>query len=89
MGADLFNLESINKEISVVLHDGISDCFSDVIGTSSDLEWSYNWKSRSVLRLIKHATKEKDSDVVIRVGESGILYINVNSIEFMVMPQVM
>lgn len=87
MGSKMLTLKAINKEVVLELDDGISDTFTDVISTCKSGDWVFSWKTASVLRLLRHAIKTED-EVSIEVGEVGILYVTINGIDFMVMPQV-
>ena len=85
MGSKFLTLNVINNEVILELYDDISDTFTDVIGNFDGGDWSYNWKTNSVLRLLRHAVKTED-EVSIEVGEVGILYITISEIDFMIMP---
>ena len=87
LSPELFTLSGVKDEIIMVLFDGISDSFTNIVGTNNSGDWEYSWKIDSVMRLIKHAIKKEDS-VELGIGKVGILYITVNNLIFMAMPQV-
>lgn len=84
----LFTLSGIKDDIQMELFDGISDTLTDVIGKNTSGDWSFNWEMSSVMKLVRHAIKQEDS-VELGIGGIGILYITVNDLIFMVMPQVL
>jgi len=86
MGSEFIKIKGINKDIIIELFDGISDTFTDRIGSNTSGDWSYQWSTNSILRLAKHAIKSEPV-VEFGIGEQGILYIEVNDLIFMIMPQ--
>ena len=86
MQSDFIKISGINKDIIIELFDGVSDTFSDRLGSNKSGEWSYQWTTNSIMRLAKHAIKT-DPEIELGIGEHGILYIEVNDLIFMVMPQ--
>lgn len=87
LSPELFKLKGEGEDITIELFDGISDNFTDVVGTNSTGDWSYSWRMDSIMKLVKHAIKTSDA-VELGIGKSGILYVAVNELIFMVMPQV-
>lgn len=88
MNSNLINLTGINNEIVIEMLDDGSDAFTDVVANNCEGEWSYNWQTSSVMKLLRQAIKQNDS-VELGIGDVGILYIEVNELIFMVMPQVL
>lgn len=88
MNSTHVSISVINNDMVIELFDGISDSFTDVLSDSCVGNWSYNWMTNSVLKLLKQAIKNNDS-VELGIGELGILYIEVDDLLFMVMPQVL
>jgi hypothetical protein len=84
---NLITIEGDGKDIMFKVHDGISDDFVDVVGTNQTGHWSYNYRRENIQRLIKHAAKYEDS-VDIGITDTGIAYIIVNDITFVLLPQV-
>jgi len=87
MNSNILSITGINNETVIEMFDDGSDSFTDVIADQCSGEWSYDWRTDSVMRLLRHAIKNNDS-VELGVGDMGILYIEVNELIFMVMPQV-
>lgn len=87
LSPELFKLKGEGEDIVIELFDGISDNFTDVVGTNSSGEWSYSWRTDSIMKLVKHTIKSSDA-VELGIGKSGILYIAVGELIFMIMPQV-
>jgi len=88
MSAEVINITGINNEITFELSDGDGDSFTDVVSDECTGDFSFNWQTRSVLKMLKHAIK-KDDYVELGIGELGILYIEVDNLLFMIMPQVL
>lgn len=86
MQSKFIKISGINKDIIIELFDGVSDSFSDRLGDNKSGEWSYQWTTNSIMRLAKHAIKTNPV-IEFGIGEQGILYIEVNDLIFMVMPQ--
>jgi hypothetical protein len=88
MNSEMLSLSGINKDIVLELYDGFSDTLEDVVGSTHNEDWQYNWRMSSILKLLRHQiTKGKMDEVELGIGECGILYIEVGSILFMIMPQ--
>ena len=88
MNSELISISVINNEMVIELFDGISDSFTDILSEHCVGEWSYNWRTDSVMKLLRQAIKNNDS-VELGIGDLGILYVEVNELIFMVMPQVL
>jgi hypothetical protein len=86
MNSEFINVSGINKDIVLEMYDGLSDTMEDVVGTTNNDDWSRNWRTTSVLKLLRHRIKTED-ECELGIGESGILYIEVDSMIFMIMPQ--
>jgi len=87
MSSPLLKLTSINNNVVLDLNDNNNDNYSEVVDDSyKGKQWNYSWKTVSVLRLLKHCIKSQET-VNIKVGESGILYITINEIRFMLLTQ--
>lgn len=88
MNSELISISVINNEMVIELFDGISDSFTDILSENCVGEWSYNWRTDSVMKLLRQSIKNNDS-VELGIGDLGILYIEVNELIFMVMPQIL
>jgi len=88
MNSELISISVINNEMVIELFDGISDSFTDILSENCVGEWSYNWRTDSVMKLLRQAIKNNDS-VELGIGDLGILYVEVNELIFIVMPQVL
>lgn len=86
MNSQMINVSGINKDIVLEMYDGLSDTMEDVVGTTSNDDWSYNWRTMSILKLLRHCIKSED-EIELGIGECGILYVEVESMIFMIMPQ--
>ena len=86
MNSEMLTLSEINKDIVLELYDGFSDTLEDKVGETTNEGWEYNWRMSSILKLVRHSIKTKD-EVELGIGECGILYIEVESVIFMIMPQ--
>lgn len=82
-----FTLIGSGKDIIVKLSDINSDIYQDVVGEQAVSEWSVSWKTDSVMRLLKQAAKDVDT-VELVIGELGMMYVNVERLDFIVIPQV-
>ena len=83
----LITIAGTEDDIFFKISDEVSDGFVDVIGTNSGGEWSYNYRRDNFQRLIKQASK--NSEVVdIGITKRGLMYIIVNDITFVMIPQV-
>ena len=83
---EYFTLSGINKEIHIELNDGMSDSFTDIIGTNQTGEWNASWRMDSVMKLLRQAIKETD-EVELAISNMNVIYIELNGIMFMVLPQ--
>jgi len=81
-----FVLSGEGNDIVLKLVDDVSDAFTDVVGKNVTGDWSNKWRTDSVMRLVKHSIKNND-DVELGIGKDGILFIEVNSLMFMVLPR--
>ena len=88
MSSELISVSGINNEITIELFDGGTDTFTDVVSDTCVGEWNYHWRTDSVMKLLRQAIKNDDS-VELGISDLGILYVEVNDLLFMVMPQVL
>ena len=88
MSSEMISVTGINNEITIELFDDGSDSYTDVVSDNCVGEWDYHWRTDSVVKLLRQAIKNNDS-VELGISELGILYVEVNELIFMVMPQVL
>lgn len=84
---NLVKISGSEKDILLEIDDGIADDFVDVIGTNSGGEWSYLYRRDSLQRLIKQAAKFGEN-VDLGITKRGLMYVIVNDITFVLIPQV-
>jgi len=86
LNPEYVSLEGDGDDILIKLFDGVSDNFTDIIGTNTSGSWSNHWKKEHLVKLLRQATKSND-EVMLGIGKHGILYIEVDEITFMLRPQ--
>jgi hypothetical protein len=77
-----------NGDIRIKLFDGISDSYEDESFSKHNLihrDWSYSWRTESIVLLIKESFKHA-KQAVLQIGERGLLFININGMRFIVAP---
>ena len=85
LSSKIFNLSGLNNKITVELSDD-GDSYTDTISESCNGEIMFNWDARSVLKMFKFATKGNDS-LELGIGITGMMYIVIDDITFIIMPQ--
>lgn len=81
-------IESKNQKISFKIYDENNDKFSIFLRNEVGNDWSYLYNSDSIKKLLKLSLNNNLSSECIDIGKSGLLYIVIDHITFILLPQV-
>lgn len=87
MSSNFLTIECNGKKISLTLTDESGDTYSDELSPSCDMGFEHRWQTKAVFKILKLSAKYSDT-VELRISDMGFMFIDVNGMTFILLPQV-